>query len=258
MVEKYLKDLDGRYIRFSDGKRIPLSLWDNDPPDVSSVSIQELVRLLKMIEQPISQHLQEQLSWELNASKNPKSGSEPFHFAERKLEHRLLDFWRWSSSDILGNALRGKLAEYIVSLDLGCNSEFRQEWGAYDLLTPDGIKVEVKSSSYLQSWKQKGLSKIVFGIQPTLGWESATNKRSQNSDRQADIYVFGVLDHKDKTSVDPLNLSQWTFHVLRSRVLDERLGKQKTITLSSLLRLEPITCTYGEIAKSIEQALSSA
>ena len=28
----------------------------------------------------------------------------------------------------------------------------RIEWGSYDLLTPSGIKVEVKNSAYIQSW----------------------------------------------------------------------------------------------------------
>ena len=76
------------------------------------------------------------------------------------------DFWSWSNSGLLGNALRGKLAEYLVSVDLGCKSDVREEWDAYDLVTCDGVTVEVKSASYLQSWEQESLSNISFGIRP--------------------------------------------------------------------------------------------
>ncbi|WP_144418580.1 hypothetical protein [Candidatus Thioglobus autotrophicus] len=54
------------------------------------------------------------------------------------------------------------------------------------------------------------LSKIIFGIQPTVLWDE-NNKRSEEAKRQADVYVFCVLAHKDKGTVNPLDLSQWDF-----------------------------------------------
>ena len=179
-----------------------------------------------------------------------KSGKEPFHINGKSLNHDLLSFWQWSSSEILGNALRGVLVEYIVSIDIGCEQQVREEWDAYDLITPDGIKVEVKSSSYLQSWEQKSLSKISFGIQPTRIWESS-NTYSKEAKRQSDVYVFCVLAHKDKDTVDPLNLAQWDFYILATKVLDEKAGMQKSISLSSLLKLKPTKCRYGEIKHTI-------
>ena len=106
-----------------------------------------------------------------------KTGREPFNSNGKELDRTLLDFWRWSSSDILNNALRGVLAEYIVALDLDCEKGIRKEWDAYDLLTPGGVKVEVKSASYLQSWEQEKHSVISFGIRPTYGWDAETNTR---------------------------------------------------------------------------------
>ena len=44
------------------------------------------------------------------------------------------------------------------------------------------------------------LSKITFGIQPTVIWLD-NNQRSKTIKRQADIYVFCVLNHKDKKTV---------------------------------------------------------
>ncbi|PCI42793.1 MAG: hypothetical protein COB41_08795 [Proteobacteria bacterium] len=180
-----------------------------------------------------------------------KSGSEPFHLNGKKLNQNVLSFWQWSHSEILGNTLRGILAEYIVSMDVKCPYEVREEWDAFDLVSQEGVKIEVKSSSYIQSWKQSKLSKISFGIQPTIIWDEY-NHRSSKAQRQSDVYVFCLLAHKEQKTIDPLNLEQWEFYVLPTRALDERVGNQKTITLSSLLRLNPKQCGFGEINEAIE------
>ena len=106
------------------------------------------------------------------------------------------------------------------------------------------------SAAYLQSWNQTGLSKIIFGIQPTVIWDE-NNKRGKEAKRQADIYVLCVLTHKDKSTVNPLDLSQWDFYVLDTDVLNDKVPKQKTITLSSLLRLNPSQIKYDELANEI-------
>ena len=90
-----------------------------------------------------------------------KTGKEPFTLNGEELPFDVSAFWRWSSSDLLGNALRGVLAEFIVASALGITERPREEWDAYDLITPSGLKVEVKSSAYLQSWQQTKLSKIM-------------------------------------------------------------------------------------------------
>ena len=63
----------------------------------------------------------------------------------------ILDYWSWAYSDIVGNTNRGALAEFIVARAIGSEPAVRNDWAAYDLETPRGIKVEVKSSAYLQS-----------------------------------------------------------------------------------------------------------
>jgi hypothetical protein len=142
-------------------------------------------------------------------------------------------------------------AEYIVATALDCHHGVRMEWDAYDVQTPNGIKVEVKSGAYLQSWDQSKLSVISFGIRPTFGWDYETNKFSTEKYRQADVYVFCVLNHQDKTTVDPLNLAQWDFYILGANTLDSEVGNQKTIVLSSLLRLGPKKVGYDELAEAV-------
>jgi len=177
-----------------------------------------------------------------------KTGKEPFIFNGDNLPINVLSFWQWSTSELLGNALRGVLAEFIVASTIDVLDSPREEWDAYDLITKGGMKIEVKSSSYLQSWKQKELSKISFGIQPTKIWEEL-DKRNIEAKRQADVYVFCLLAHKDKTTVSPLDLSQWEFYVLNAKVLNDKVPLQKTISLSSLLKLNPTKANYGGLSR---------
>ncbi len=152
----------------------------------------------------------------------------------------------------MGNALRGVLAEFIVTSTIDILDKPREEWDAYDLKTKNGLKIEIKSSSYLQSWDQTELSKINFGIQETSDFDYETKKYDKQKKRQSDIYIFCVLSHKDKNSVDPLNLSQWDFYILETKVLNEKVKAQKTIALSSLLKLNPIKIKYDKLKQEIE------
>ena len=43
-----------------------------------------------------------------------KTGNEPFHTDRDNLPQTLLDYWRWSGSDLVSNAQRGILAEFLV------------------------------------------------------------------------------------------------------------------------------------------------
>jgi len=178
-----------------------------------------------------------------------KTGKEPFILNGEKLPFDVSTFWQWSSSELLGNALRGVLAEFIIASALGITEKPREEWDAYDLITPRGLKIEVKSSAYLQSWEQTKLSKIIFGIQPT---EDILVNNGEKI-RRSDVYVFCVLSHQDKKNVDPLNLSQWDFYILDTDVLNERAKEQKTIALSSLLRLNPEKVKYDRLADAINR-----
>lgn len=136
------------------------------------------------------------------------AGSEPFHLNGQALPFDVLAFWRWSSSALVSNAMRGVLAEYLVARDLGVAQAARVEWDAYDLRTQQGLRVEVKSAAYLQSWKQAKRSRICFDIEPKQGWNAETNEYSTERRRQADVYVFALLNHHDKATLDPLNLAQ--------------------------------------------------
>lgn len=188
----------------------------------------------------------------------PKDGHEPFTYGGRDVGANLRGFWRWASSDLLSNAMRGVLAEYIVGLAVdSVDGRTRTEWDAADLLTPSGLRVEVKSSAYLQSWQQQRPSTISFGIQPTFGWDAATNTTSTERKRQADVYVFSVFAATDRAIADPLNLDQWIFYVMSTERLNAVAGEQKSITLASLRRHGPTECTFADLATGVESASNS-
>jgi hypothetical protein len=172
-----------------------------------------------------------------NFEKRPvtlKTGSEPLSTTGKTL----LDFWKWNSSDLVSNTTRGRFAEFIVASALNIDLTIpRDEWSAWDLTSPEGIKIEVKSAAYLQSWSQSGLSKISFSIRPARAWNGNSGEFAAAPGRQSDIYVFCLLKHQDKETLDPLNLDQWEFYAVLTSAINEQYPESVSVTLNSLQRL---------------------
>ena len=184
------------------------------------------------------------------------SGDELFLGAQESQPIQLSDFWAWSSSDLLSNAKRGVLAEFFVASDIGTAGGVRVEWDAYDLTTKGGITVEVKSAAYLQSWYQDKPSDIGFSISKSRAWDPATNRFSEDSKRQANVYVFCLLDHMNKLTVNPMDLNQWKFFVVPTKTLNDVCGSMKRLSLKRLLDLSPLEAKYGAIGDAIEEAVN--
>lgn len=166
-----------------------------------------------------------------------KSGDEKFQINGDQLELDVRSFWRWGASDLVENTMRGVLAEFIVASALGLvRDQPRQSWSRFDLLTDDGLKIEVKSAAYLQSWGQKKLSSIEFRYGARLGWDPKKGYDGTPS-RYADVYVFALLAHEDKPTVDPLDLDQWRFYVATTEAIAKRTRSQYAISLKSLEKL---------------------
>ena len=173
----------------------------------------------------------------------PLSPDEKFVDGESTpLEATIGDFWQWAYSDLISNTDRGILAEYIVAIALGIDDAVRVPWGPYDLVTPAGIKIEVKSGSYIQSWNQSEHSKIQFSIKKTLEWRPATNSFGGERKRQADIYVFCHLSHQTKEDINPLDLKQWDFYVIPTNTLDIEMKDAGSI---SLVRVKKFSEKYS-------------
>ena len=186
----------------------------------------------------------------------PKSGKENLTVYDKKSKYKLEDFWRWNMSDLISNATRGILAEFIVATAIGLDpANVRNEWDAYDLLSPEGIKIEVKTSAYIQSWFQKEYSKISFSIKTARAWDPETNILGDEIKRHADVYVFCLLKHKDQDTIDPLKLEQWEFYIVSTPVLSDYGGSQNRIILSKLKKIA-VPVEYGELKEEINRVKS--
>lgn len=165
-------------------------------------------------------------------------------------------YWQWAHSDLLSNAERGVVAEYLVGTATDSLGEQRTEWDAWDLTTPEGIRVEVKSSGYVQSWKQEKLSDIRFSVREAKGWMAETNTYTTDRARSADVYVFCIHKEIDKALADPLKVNQWDFIVFPVNLLNQKLGSQKTVGLSTLLGIGGELISYDSLSEAIRAASS--
>lgn len=184
------------------------------------------------------------------------TGEETFSFFDKGQDYTIKDFWAWNSSNLLSNTLRGALAEFIVAKALSLPLlAARNDWMDYDLLYGK-CRVEVKSSAYLQAWEQHKLSDIRFSIAPARSWTS-----SQCYDdiqmRHSDIYVFCLYGCKDKQIANPLYLDHWLFYVLNTETINRELNEQKSISLSSLLELNPTVASYIELKQAVDSLWST-
>jgi hypothetical protein len=181
------------------------------------------------------------------------TGNEQFTFHGSDAGISVLDFWSWSSSDLLNNTQRGVLAEFLVHSAFGNSQpqhDIRTDWMPFDLTSPSGRRIEVKSSAYLQSWEQDYYSHILFDIAPHRAWSPETGY-SPDAKRNSDLYVFCLYTSLSREQ-SITDLSLWEFYVLATSTLNEKTPLQKTIGLPSLMKLEPIKTDYAGLCDAIE------
>lgn len=182
---------------------------------------------------------------------NKLNGSEKI--VNNQIKRTLLDYWQWAYSDLIGNTERGNFAEYLVAMSCGVDNENRISWNSFDLELENGIKIEVKSSAYLQSWKQKDFSKPIFSVSKSLAWDYKENTYDINKKRQADIYVFALLAHKDKATVNPLDTNQWEFYILSTKILDKIVGENKTVSLGKIIKMGALKSSFMDLKTNIQK-----
>lgn len=183
------------------------------------------------------------------------TGSEEFTLHGSETGITVSDFWRWAYSDLLSNTSRGVVAEFLVYSSMYTilpppDQKMRTDWTPYDLTSPSGRKIEVKSAAYLQSWDQEYYSKILWDIAPKRAW-SPSDGYSPEIKRHSELYVFCLYTAltRDQSILD---LDLWEFYVLPTRILDERMPVQKKISLSSLLKLAPVKASFSDLKGTIE------
>jgi hypothetical protein len=165
-------------------------------------------------------------------------------------EATVLDFWRWGFGDLRMNVVRGVLAEFFVAQAVGDTTTPRHAWADCDVVTPSGVKIEVKAAAYLQSWTQRRLSRVSFSGLWGYRWNEGEVRYETDQEVLADVIVFAVQTCTDPNLYDPLDIAQWTFYVMPADVI--RLnGLTGSIGLR-FVEANAERCTSAEIAKQIE------
>lgn len=183
-----------------------------------------------------------------------REGKEPFHADGKDAGFDLLSFWQWGASDLAGNgAIRGVLAEYLVAraLDLAADGA-RDARGRLDLKTKTGIRVEVKSAAHLQREDDNKLPTIEILNDRSGSPEEGSDTRRKEARRRGDAYIFAVLVPPAKKDVDPLNITQWRFYVVRASVISTKTRSQQSISLATLERLAKRWVAYEGLPDAVE------
>jgi hypothetical protein len=176
------------------------------------------------------------------------SGDEGF----QGMDATVREFWAWSTSDLRDDTTRGILAEFIVAKALGVPTESpRISWSNFDLTIPSGVSVEVKSSAYLQSWKQKKLSQRRFGGLSSRSWDPETG-HGKEPEVSAQVFVFALQTCKDPEKYNARDIGQWEFYVDSGEAIRKR--GYSSVGLPTLRRFAKGPFTYSELARAVQAA----
>ena len=167
------------------------------------------------------------------------NGNEVFKQNGVELGFNVMDYWRFQFSNLVDNL--GYVAEFLIAQALSkdepdnCNG-----WTVYDV-GYRGKRIEVKATSYWQSWKASHIisEQRNFSIRKT--YLDYQNNKSDKA-RQNDIYIFCLDKGRDEKSSNPINLENWVFYVVPTKVINEMFGDQKVLSLKRLEKIEK----YGE------------
>ena len=167
-----------------------------------------------------------------------------------ELQFDVTDFWRWSLSDLCLNVVRGNFGEFLVATVLGLTAQPRGEWENFDLKYK-GIKIEVKTKGYVQTWHKPGdkNSKIYWS---GVGKTQDSNQKVEGKCRWAEVYVFCLQTQKEIANYNALELNDWRFWVISTRDLEdgngfeEGIGDQSHVSTAKLESLGATkTCLRG-------------
>lgn len=103
------------------------------------------------------------------------------------------------------------------------------------MTAPDGTRIEVKSSGFLQAWAQKKLSTRTSQVKVAYGWDATTGDWSLEQGFNADVYVFCLHHARTHDECDPLVVSQWILYVTGRATVERQAGA--SMGLSTLNRV---------------------
>lgn len=189
------------------------------------------------------------IDWLEPRSTEPLTGDEMIQGSDLTVA----EFWRWAFSDLRENIVRGVFAEFLVAKAVGDPNPLRHAWDNYDVTAADGTRIEVKSSAYLQSWRQKALSRITFAGLTGRAYSYETNELEAEPSLRADVYVFALHGCREPHLYDPLDLSVWKFYVVSVETLRDA-GSPKSVSMAFLEREAIEAVDLADLRSAVEAA----
>lgn len=117
----------------------------------------------------------------------------------------------------------------------------------------DDILVEVKSAAYVQAWEQDSESAILFDIAKRGDYDFETEKPNNNKKKRwANVYVFALLNEKNRENVDPTKLSQWEFWVASTTEIDRVRADKQKLSYEQLESVNAIQSSFEKLLSDIE------
>jgi hypothetical protein len=145
-------------------------------------------------------------------------------------EQTIADFWRWAFSDLCDDDVKGIFAEWLVCRLLDLPMTRRFSWANCDIRTPGGVRIEVKSSAWWQSWRllngdgspreprvepsQVIQFRRLKSRDPELYGVCQGGEKDIVASYHADLYVFAIQNEHNAEIWNALDLRQWTFYLL--------------------------------------------
>jgi hypothetical protein len=88
-------------------------------------------------------------------------------------------------------------------------------------------------------------------------WDGDAGEFAGGAQRRAQVYVFALLAHTDKATVNPLDLDQWSFYAVATVKLEERVGRRRSLSLKTVRELAPQT-GFSELRNEVNRLMGPA
>lgn len=184
------------------------------------------------------------------------NGNETFKFIGKELGFNVMDYWRFQFSNLIDNL--GFVAEFLIAQSLHKNEpDNAMGWTLHDI-DYRGKRIEVKATSYYQAFKKSHIisEHRVFSIRKThIEYQNSKSPLA----RQNDIYIFCLDKGRTKETANPLNLENWDFYIVPTKVINEQFGDQKTLSLKRLIKIEKygVGLTYDKLKETINAIIDN-
>lgn len=174
-----------------------------------------------------------------------------FHGDEIK-NSTLADFLMWAFSDLCDDVIKGIFAEWMIAKLLEIPTMRRYEWSNSDLISVRETKIEIKASSYWQSWKAinpdgtaKDLGKYPIQLDSKIRFSGLMAKdtidhhKEKQGRLKSDLYIFCFQNEKNYERWNAMDISQWEFYLVPAKRIKTKSVSIQWLKASSFGPLNP-------------------